>query len=43
MKLVSNMHLSSISSMKCRYADGKYMYFMTANSIDPSLVSASLS
>jgi hypothetical protein len=31
MKLISNKHLSSISYMKCRYVDGKYMHFMTVN------------
>jgi hypothetical protein len=31
MKLISNKHLSSISYMKYRYIDGKYMHFMTAN------------
>jgi hypothetical protein len=31
MKLISNKHLSSISCMKCRYVDGKYMHFMTVN------------
>jgi hypothetical protein len=30
-ELVSNRHLSSISWIKCRYADGKYMHFMTTN------------
>jgi hypothetical protein len=32
MELISNRHLSSISSMKCRYVSGKYMHFMAANS-----------
>jgi hypothetical protein len=31
MELISNKHLSSISCLKCRYADGKYLHFMTAN------------
>jgi hypothetical protein len=31
MELVSNKHLSSISWMEYRYADGKYMHFMTTN------------
>jgi hypothetical protein len=31
MELVSNRHLSSISSMKCRYVGSKYRHFMTAN------------
>jgi hypothetical protein len=30
-ELVINKHLSSISWMKCRYVDGKYMHFRTAN------------
>jgi hypothetical protein len=30
-ELVSNRHLSSISWMKYRYVDSKYMHFMTAN------------
>jgi hypothetical protein len=31
MELVSNKHLSFISSMKCKYVGSKYMHFMTAN------------
>jgi hypothetical protein len=30
-ELISNSHLSSISCMKCRYVDGKYLHFMIVN------------
>jgi hypothetical protein len=32
--LVVNMHLSSISCMKCRYVGGKYMHFMSTNNLE---------
>jgi hypothetical protein len=31
MELVSNKHISSISCMKYKYVDSKYMHFMNAN------------
>jgi hypothetical protein len=33
MELISNMHLCSISWMKCRYVSSKAMHFMTANNV----------
>jgi hypothetical protein len=35
-ELIINKHLCSISWMKCRYVGGKYMYFMTANTLPPT-------
>jgi hypothetical protein len=35
-ELISNKYLSSICSMKCTYVGGKYVHFMTANTLPVS-------